>query len=65
MTLLLPKDLRVAAVLVATLMIANGSPVSIPKERRIGEGWIFKKFWAVAQLVRFIVNLDVKSYITH
>ena len=40
MTLFLPKDLRVAAVLVATLMIANGSPASIPKERRIGEGWI-------------------------
>ena len=27
----------------------------------VGEGWIFRKFWAVIRLVRFIVNFDVKS----
>ena len=40
MTLLLSsKDVRVVVVLVA-LIISNGKPASIPRERRVGEGWI-------------------------
>ena len=41
MTLLLSsKDVRVVVVLVLALIVSNGSPASIPKERRVGEGWI-------------------------
>ena len=37
--LLSSKDVSVVVVLVA-LMISNGIPASIPRERRVGEGWI-------------------------
>jgi len=41
MTLLLSsKDVRVVVVLVLALTISNGSSASIPRERRVGEGWI-------------------------
>ena len=38
MTLLSSKDVRV--VVLVALMFSNGSPASIPRERRVGEGWI-------------------------
>ena len=41
MTLLSSKDVRVVVLVVlAALMFSNGSPASIPRERRVGEGWI-------------------------
>jgi len=39
MPLLSSKDVRVLVILVA-LVFSNGSPASIPRERRVGEGWI-------------------------